>query len=278
MPKKRNKYLAIIANHFTLIIILIIAGYYAFSFVIQTNFRQVVPGKIYRSAQPSSSDINKWSKKYDIKTIINLRAKKPEDFESEKQIAEQLGITFIPIYLSAKRLVTREELLQLIEAIENAELPVLLHCHSGIDRAGAASVLAAIAIGNIEYDIAKRQSFVPAGPWKRKDFSIKRADYIHDYAHISDTLKLYEGYCESMNIDKNDWQQFVLWANNLPDVKDLDIKYESSYSYFPFLYKDKKFFPVFKLLKDSYIPFTIQIIIIILWVFLIRYCKFRNCI
>ena len=81
---------------------------------------------------------------------------------------------------------------------------MLLHCRRGIDRAGTASMLAAMAIGKVDYDTAKWQAYVPSGPWKRP-----RED---DYIHISDMLSLFESYCRRNGLNGNDWQQFKRWA------------------------------------------------------------------
>ncbi len=272
MKKTNNKHSILIQRLIVLFIILCGAGYYYFHFIVNANLRAVVPGKIYRSAQPSETQLRKWVKKYGIKTVINLRAKKPKDFEKEKIIADQLGMKLMCIDLSGKRLITCPELLELVEALETAQTPVLLHCKSGIDRAGFASALAAFAIGHVDFDIAKWQAYVPPGPWKRKDFSNTRGDYIHDYAHISDALKLYEDYCKRENLDRNDWQQFIKWAIELPPMEEANIEYKPVYSYFPFMGNNKHFFPIYTLLKNTCVQFSAEIVIIVLLIYYTKFC------
>jgi len=272
MAKEKNKILFYIQG-IIILLILLGAGYYYFHFVVNVNLRVVVPDKVYRSAQPSESQLRKIVDRYGIKTVINLRAKKQKDIEKEKLVTEQLGIKFMGINLSGNRLVSCPELLELIEALETAQTPVLLHCHSGIDRAGFASALAAMKIGHEDFDSAKKQAYVSPGPRKRKDFSKDRADYIHDYAHISDTLKLFEDYCIENNVDINNWDQFVQWAIELKPIESMEINYyEPEYSYFPFLSEDKHFFPIWKLLKGAYIQFIIQIIIVVILIYYTKYC------
>jgi protein tyrosine phosphatase (PTP) superfamily phosphohydrolase (DUF442 family) len=187
-------------------------GYFLFLFVINANFREVVPNKVYRSGQPSPNHLRKWVTKYGIKTVINLRGSSEKEIEQEQLTADELGVKFVSIYLSGKRLATTSELADLIDALENAETPVLLHCRSGIDRSGMAGALAAMVIGNVDYDEAKWQAYVAPGPWKRKDYSSRRPNYIHNYAHISDFFKLYESYCRRERLDSNNWQQLKRWA------------------------------------------------------------------
>lgn len=267
---KRRKYYRYIQIISVLIIISSAAIYYFFRYIANANLREVVPGKVYRSAQPSEVLLRKWSKKYGIKTIINLRAQKLEDTGQEEIVAQKLGIRLIPLNLSANRPVSSSKLVNLIDVLETAQTPLLLHCKSGIDRAGFASSIAAMAIGGEDFDIAKRQAYVPPGPWKRRDSS--KHD-IYDFAHISDTMEFYENYCTKNNLDKNDWQQFKKWAMEQPPIEKLDVNYNPAYSYFPFLWNSgKHFFPIYKLLEGAYIQFFIEILIIILLIYHTKFC------
>ncbi len=270
---QKRKYYQYIQITSVLIIVSILAGYYLYSFIINANLKEVVPGKVYRSAQPSEALLVKWSKKYGIKTIINLRAENPKDTGREKIVAQDLGIKLITLNLSGNRLITSSELVNLINVLQTAQTPLLLHCKSGVDRSGFASMLAAMVIGHTNFDEARNQAYVPPGPWKRRDFSKRRADYVYSYAHISDTFRLYENYCEKNNLDKNYCSQFELWAKGLPPMEKMDINYNIEYSYFPFLKdKGKHFFPIYKLLKGAYVQFSIEILIIVLLIYHTRFC------
>jgi protein tyrosine phosphatase (PTP) superfamily phosphohydrolase (DUF442 family) len=237
-------------------------GYFLFLFVINVNFREVVPNKVYRSGQPSPNRLRKWVTKYGIKTVINLRGSSEKEIEQEQLTADELGVKFVSIYLSGKRLATTSELADLIDALENAETPVLLHCRSGIDRSGMAGALAAMVIGNVDYDEAKWQAYVAPGPWKRKDYSSRRPNYIHNYAHISDFFKLYESYCRRERLDSNNWQQLKRWALETGPLGADNVEYKLTYSYFPLLSKGKRFFPVWKFIRDTYVQFILELLII----------------
>lgn len=239
-------------------------GYCYYIFITNANFKKVIIGKVYRSAQPSEAQLRKFIKKYEIKTVINLRAKKIKDFEKEKLTTEQSGAQFIGLNLSGNRLISPSELLELVEVLETSQTPVLIHCKSGVDRGGFAIAVAAMVIGHEDFENAKKQAYVPPGPRKRKDFT-KTRGYSYNYAHISDTLKLYEDYCQQNNLGTNGWEQFVQWAKELPPTEELDLDYyEPAYSYFPFLSENKKFIPFGKLFKEAYLQFSIQILIVIL--------------
>ena len=246
------------------IILLVSAGtgYCIFLFVMNANFREVVTGKIYRSAQPSPEHLRKWVEQYGIKTVINLRGDREKVIEREQATADELGVKLVSIYLSGRRLATTPELTELMNAIENAETPVLLHCEHGIDRAGTASALAAMAIGGMSYNKAKWQAYVAPGPWKRKDFSERRPDYAYNYAHISDIFKFYESYCKHNNLETNNWRQFKSWMIEMNPSEDKNTGYKLTYSYFPMLGEGKRFFPVLKLARGAYMQFAVELLII----------------
>jgi len=247
---------------FLFLLILTGIGYYLFFFVIKANFREVVPNKVYRSAQPSPKHLRKWVMRYGIKTVINLRGSSEKVIEQEQSTADELGVKLVSIHLSGKRLATTSELAELIDALEKAETPVLLHCKSGVDRTGTASALAAMVIGNVDYNRAKWQAYVAPGPWKRKDFSKRRPNYIHNYAHISDFFKLYENYCQRERLDTNNWQQLKRWAIEMEPLEVNNIEYKVTYSYFPLFGEGKRFFPIWKLTRGAYIQFTVELLII----------------
>jgi protein tyrosine phosphatase (PTP) superfamily phosphohydrolase (DUF442 family) len=237
-------------------------GYYVIFFVINANFREVVPDKVYRSAQPTPGHLKKWVRRYGIKTVINLRGSSEKEIEQEQSTADELGVKFVSIPLSSRRLATASELSELIIALENAETPFLLHCKAGVDRAGTACALAAMVIGNVDYNKAKWQAYVAPGPWKRKDFSKRRPDYIHNYAHISDFFKLYESYCRRQRVDTNNWQRLRRWAIEMEPSEDNNIEYKFTCSYFPLFGEGKRFFPVWKITRDAYIQFIAELLII----------------
>jgi protein tyrosine phosphatase (PTP) superfamily phosphohydrolase (DUF442 family) len=201
-------------------LIVVAGGYCLVLFKVRGNFREVVPGKVYRSGQPTPAQLREWVNRYKIKTVLNLRGREQKIIEVEEAVARELGLNMISMCVSSHRLPARYIVLNLIKNIESVELPVLIHCRSGVDRAGTASALAAMARGNVEYDVAKWHAYVAPGPWKRKKHENRR--YFQYYFHISDIFKLYESYCKRNNLDANNWQQLKQWVVNtksLPEVE-----------------------------------------------------------
>jgi protein tyrosine phosphatase (PTP) superfamily phosphohydrolase (DUF442 family) len=197
-----------LAVYFALVAVL--AGYYLVFFGTRGNLHEVVSRKVYRSAQPSPEGLKLWIQQYNIRTVINLRGDAGKVVEDELKPAGRLGITTISIPFSSYRLPSTDSLAKLIQAIEMAELPLLIHCHAGVDRAGTASALAAMAIGKVDYDTAKWQAYVPPGPWKRK--RLRYSNSADQYIHISDMFKLYEDYCRRNSLKTSRWRQFRQWA------------------------------------------------------------------
>lgn len=107
------------------------------------NFHEVESGKLYRSAQLSGKEFEQAIEALEIKTIINLRGESPdrEWYQEEIAAAEKYNVEHISIGMSAKRLPHREDLIKLLDAFENAERPILIHCQGGADRTGEASAI-----------------------------------------------------------------------------------------------------------------------------------------
>ncbi len=202
-PVKRKRWKKLILPG----VLLLIGLWVYWFFYYKSNFREVVDGTVYRSAQPRIEQLAGWVKKYDIRTVLNLRGDAGEITDQEIALTEQLGIDFRTVTLSAYLVPTPDQLVALADAIENAQTPLLLHCRQGMDRSGLASMMAAMAIGGQSYSQAKWQAWMPPGPWKRKPHT--------DYAHISDVLEIYEDYCDSRELDCDHWQQFEHWIRNV---------------------------------------------------------------
>jgi protein tyrosine phosphatase (PTP) superfamily phosphohydrolase (DUF442 family) len=205
---------------YLIFLLVVVCGFYVVYSSAHGNFREVIPEKVYRSAQPSPGELREWAERYGLRTVINLRGDEAEEVRAEKAVAEELGLKMISMTLSSHRLSARYLIVELLQTLETVETPVLIHCHSGIDRAGTAGALAAMAIGHVHYEKAKWQAYVAPGPWKRKKYKNRR--YFRDYSHISDVLRLYERYCRKNKLQTNDLQQLKQWVtetNELPEVE-----------------------------------------------------------
>jgi protein tyrosine phosphatase (PTP) superfamily phosphohydrolase (DUF442 family) len=177
-------------------------GYYLYRRFLTGNFAVVVPGQVYRSAQPSPEQLEHWARQYGLKAVINLRGRSSQDFHAaEQRAAETAGIRLIDVRLSAVRLPTVPNLRRLIRALEDRDLrPMLLHCRDGADRTGVASVMAAMAVGGEDYASSRQQ------------LSLRFLHVDNDPEHIGGLLTLYEAWCRRKGIGTGGWKEFRKWA------------------------------------------------------------------
>jgi len=100
-------------------------------------------GKVIRTAQPSKNDLMRAMEEDGIKTIVNLRGENAgkDWYDTELAFAQANDLDFYSVRLSKSRLPTREQLGDLLEIYRTAERPMLMHCQSGSDRTGFATVV-----------------------------------------------------------------------------------------------------------------------------------------
>jgi protein tyrosine/serine phosphatase len=116
--------------------------------VLSGHFQSVVPGCVYRSGQPSPCDLERLSACYGLRAVVNLRGDfEPRgDYEAERRTAERLRLQYIEVGLWANRMPPARDAQRLLEVLEVTPKPLLLHCHSGIDRSGLAAGMALLLL------------------------------------------------------------------------------------------------------------------------------------
>jgi hypothetical protein len=125
------------------VFILILLAVFAFRRpLFQGNFGVVDPGLVYRSAQPTS-DLPRLIREYHLSSILNLRGGSASNpwYVSEVRLTRDNSVVFYDLPLSAIRRPTRRELILLLDVLERAAYPLLIHCKSGSDRTGLAAAL-----------------------------------------------------------------------------------------------------------------------------------------
>lgn len=122
--------------------ILVVLSIYSEAGILGDNFHEIDDGRYYRSAQLSTRSMEKYVNRHGIKTVINLRGVSSKSwYQKEKDLLRRMNVEMIDIGMSARRLPHRDDLLKLLEAFENAERPILVHCQGGADRTGEASAI-----------------------------------------------------------------------------------------------------------------------------------------
>ncbi len=140
-------------------------GAYLFAIQAGGNFSEVLPGTLYRSNQPTALQVADYAQRYGIKTIVNLRGSSEAAswYKNEVAAAGALGIKHIDFKMSATRQLSVEEAHKLVTLLRDAPTPILIHCKSGADRTGLASVLYLNRIAGVDEDIAERQLSIRFG-------------------------------------------------------------------------------------------------------------------
>lgn len=107
------------------------------------NFHEVDPGKLYRSAQLTGEELDQAIHTFGIRTVINLRGENPgkDWYDAEARVTQQAGVKLISIPMMASRIPHRKDLIDLLDAFEKSERPILIHCQAGADRTGEASAI-----------------------------------------------------------------------------------------------------------------------------------------
>jgi len=124
-------------------------------FGIRKNFGAVVPGKIYRSGQPSEAQLEEWIQEYGFKSILVMRSGVPP---YEQELAERNGIKIYHAPFSAAKGL-EEGQWETIRPIltDEGNLPILVHCHGGGDRSGIVTVLYRVEVQGWPLEKALRE-------------------------------------------------------------------------------------------------------------------------
>lgn len=112
---------------------------------------------VWRTNQPSPDQLKAWKEK-GIKTIINLRGDTDSSFTAlEKDACEKLGLNLHFFKVESRGAPDPEIMHAMYDCFQNLEYPVLMHCKSGADRAGFASVFYKFLIEKVPLIEARKQ-------------------------------------------------------------------------------------------------------------------------
>jgi protein tyrosine/serine phosphatase len=105
--------------------------------LLRLNFHKI-SNEAYRSAQPTREQLERYSKKYGIKTIINLKGSNPKGpyamFQLEK--VKELNLDIVHVGIKSRGIPHPEQIAQAKEIFETIQYPVWIHCKAGADRTG----------------------------------------------------------------------------------------------------------------------------------------------
>jgi protein tyrosine phosphatase (PTP) superfamily phosphohydrolase (DUF442 family) len=127
------------------------------------NLYTVIPGEVYRCAQPSEAQLERLVRRLNVRTVVNLRGCSAPDpwYLAEVRAANRLGVSHEDLSLSAGRLPSTQNVRHLVNILDRSEPPILFHCNRGADRTGLASTMAVLLKTDASLDEARRQLL----PW-----------------------------------------------------------------------------------------------------------------
>ena len=105
------------------------------------NFGTVQPDRIYRSGQMPPEALSRAVRDHHVKTVLNLRGWNRVDawYRDEVAATNHELATQIDVAMSSCIWMSRSQLGALVEALDSAEYPMLIHCSWGSERTGLVS-------------------------------------------------------------------------------------------------------------------------------------------
>ncbi len=133
----------LISIMFIILMPLLGAAIYAYKEAQKCNFHQITKGEAYRSAQMAGDELEHYIDIYQIKSILNLRGKEPNErwYNEEIKASADKAVMHYDIFISAYSEPTAENVRTLIGLIKSAPRPVLIHCQGGADRSGLVAAM-----------------------------------------------------------------------------------------------------------------------------------------
>jgi uncharacterized protein (TIGR01244 family) len=124
------------------------------------NLHEIEPGILYRSAEMSDDDLQRVIREEKIGTVLDLRFKRnglDSRVTEEKHAANEAGADYYHFPLRGSRLMTKEQILALVDIYNKAKYPILLHCSSGTHRSGMATAIWQLTKGGKDFATASEQ-------------------------------------------------------------------------------------------------------------------------
>lgn len=108
------------------------------------NLATVRPGELYRSGQMGAPALAATLDRHRVRTVLNLRGSHPEEpwYRAERAATLAAGATQVDIAMSSCEWMSRAQARALLQALDSAERPLLVHCFHGSERTGLASAWA----------------------------------------------------------------------------------------------------------------------------------------
>jgi len=196
------------------LVVVLFCGGFALWRVSVHNEDVVEPGKLYRSGQLTVPQLREDIAQNGIRTVINLRGENKSSpwYQDEVAACQSLGVQHIDVHLSAKHLPPPVEVNKLLDALQTAPRPILVHCLSGSDRTGLAASIFLIDQEHVPWKQAE-----DALSWRFGHFAL------YPYFEMDEFIQLYG---QSANPSLNSWARHdypAIYAHEMGDSKEHEI-------------------------------------------------------
>jgi protein tyrosine phosphatase len=173
-----------------LVIVLVLLGKYVYDMNINHNFETITEGKVYKSGVIPPNELERYVKKYHIKSIVDLRfpgttdllnnPEIPAELTAEKEaVAKIKGVNYFNN--GSDQVPKQENLDRFFKIMDNkANYPVLIHCYHGIGRAEMYSALYRIEYENFSNEESRKgvRSLIK---WSSFDDGTPKGEYLKAY-------------------------------------------------------------------------------------------------
>lgn len=143
----------------SLLLIVLLTGGYMSYIRVTGNFHPITQGEAYRSAQLDRDELAYYIKKYNIRSIVNLRGENLDKpwYREEAKVSAEFNVAHYDIPLSASRELDDEDIKKLTEIFKTAPRPVLIHCQAGADRSGLVAAMWKVVVDKEPKSEANKQ-------------------------------------------------------------------------------------------------------------------------
>jgi protein tyrosine/serine phosphatase len=125
-----------------------------------SNLAPVIPGKIYRCNHPTPGRLRRTVRRLGVRTLINLRGKTQSGSDAlSLESAHDIGLDFHDMAFESRGAPQRDRILRLHGIYTSMQMPALMHCKSGADRAGLAAGLMIMFSGGSSADALRQLSW-----------------------------------------------------------------------------------------------------------------------